>query len=170
MTMSEVNDALKRQITTWRPNRILGIGDDARRLLQSYAAASSACELETLETKVAAERLLSAESERRYDFALVAGYLEHVDSAKGGTVIARLRDVLARRLCILVGASGENDGESIWSDSELSAFGLTLLNRYEEGGRQLRLYGFDIASYKQTPDWLSPRHWAHPELWGRFRW
>jgi hypothetical protein len=170
MSMSELNDSLTRQIKALQPRRLMAIGDDARRLLRSYTDATTRCELEFLETEEAAERLPSVESERRYDFALVAGYLEYVDSAKGGAVIARLRDVLAHRLCVLVGKRQEDGKQPTWSDSELSAYGLTLLGRYQEGGKQLRLYGFDIASYKQTPDWLSPRHWAHPELWGKFRW
>jgi len=168
--MSQSKDPLTRQIEAWQPRRLVAIGNDARRLLQSYTDAATRCELELLETEDAAERLLSVESERRYDFALVAGYLEHVDRAKGGAVIARLRDVLTRRLCVVVGRREENGGETTWSDSELSAFGLTLLRRFDENDKQSRLYGFDIASYKQTPDWLSPRHWAHPELWGKFRW
>jgi len=29
---------------------------------------------------------------------------------------------------------------------------------------------FDIRQYKETPDWLNPRNWAHPERWNKFRW
>ncbi len=168
--MSEAVDPLTRQLQAWRPRRLIAVGDDARRLLRDYAEAESECTLEVVETKSAAERLLSLENERCYDFGLVAGYLERVDSATGSAVIARLRDVLTRRLCVVIGTEKEPRGETIWSDAELSAFGLTLLSRFEEDGSLARLYGFDIASYKQTPDWLSPRHWAHPELWGKFRW
>lgn len=168
--MTDTDDPLTSQLKAWQPRRLIAVGEDAQRLLRDYAGASPQCELETLETKDAAERLQSLESERRYDFALIAGYLERVDSAEGGAVIARLRDVLARRLCVVVGAGKEGCGESTWSDAELSAFGLTLLSEFEEGGKKARLYGFDIASYKQTPEWLSPRHWAHPELWDKFRW
>jgi hypothetical protein len=32
------------------------------------------------------------------------------------------------------------------------------------------IYGFDLGSYKATPDWLNARHWAHPEHWGKYRW
>ncbi len=146
------------------------MGGDAPRLLRDYVDAERSCELEIVDTADAAERLRSLQSERRYDFALVAGFLEDVDGTTGSAVIARLRDVLARRLCVVVDFKKAARGETPWSDAELSAFGLTLLSRLEEEGKQARLYGFDIASYKRTPDWLSPRHWAHPELWGKFRW
>ncbi len=29
---------------------------------------------------------------------------------------------------------------------------------------------FDIAHYKTIPDWLNSRHWANPDLWGKYRW
>lgn len=168
--MSAAADPLTRQLKQWQPRTLIAVGDGASRLLRDYAEATPGCALEAVETERAAEKLLSLENERRYDFALVAGYLERVDSAEGSAVIARLRDVLARRLCVMIGTVKETSRETIWSDAELSAFGLTLLSRFEEAGKQARLYGFDIASYKQTPDWLNPRHWAHPELWGKFRW
>ena len=32
------------------------------------------------------------------------------------------------------------------------------------------VYVFDINDYKETPDWLSPRNWANPEMWDKYRW
>ncbi len=168
--MSPALNPLTRQLETWRPRTLLGVGDDAPGLLRGFTEATADCALEIVETQSAEERLLSLQNEQRYDFALVAGYLEQVDSAQGSAVIARLRDVLARRLCVIVRTEKETERETRWSDAEMSAFGLTLLSRFEDGGKTARLFGFDIASYKQTPDWLSPRHWAHPERWGKFRW
>lgn len=168
--MGEANDPLTRQLKAWQPRTLIAVGDDAPHLLGEYLKLSSQCELERVATKGAAERLLSLESKRRYDFALVAGYLERVEAAEGSAVLARLRDVLARRLWLMVTITGDAKGKTPWSDAELSAFGFTLLNRLEENGKSARLFGFDIASYKRTPDWLNPRHWAHPELWEKFRW
>lgn len=168
--LSDADDLLTRQLQSLQPRRLIAVGEDAPRLLRGYADTAPRCELEAIRNEDAVERLQSLKSERRYDFALVAGYLERVDSAQGSAVIARLRDVLARRLCVLVATEKSTGSDTIWSDAELSAFGFTLLSRFEENGKQASLYGFDIASYKQTPDWLNPRHWAHPELWGKFRW
>jgi hypothetical protein len=168
--MRAADDLLTRQLQAWQPRSLIAVGDYAQQLLRNYADAAADCEFELVEPNHAVERVLAIGSERRYDFALIAGYLERVDSAIGGAVIARLRDVLARRLCVLVRTKDETASKTIWSDAELSAFGLTLLSHFEQDGKQLRFYGFDIVSYKQTPDWLNPRHWAHPELWGKFRW
>ena len=168
--LSEADDPLTRQLKEWRPRSMIAVGGEAERLLEEYAAEASDCVVETVAGDDASRRLQSLASERRYDFALVAGYLERVDSSEGGAVIARLRDVLARRLCVMVATDETSAAQTAWSDSEFSAFGLTLLSRDRQGEKTARLFGFDIASYKQTPDWLSPRHWAHPELWGKFRW
>ncbi len=32
------------------------------------------------------------------------------------------------------------------------------------------VFNYDIRDYKHTPDWLNARHWANPELWGKYRW
>ncbi|WP_407275015.1 DUF6231 family protein [Halothiobacillus sp. DCM-1] len=29
---------------------------------------------------------------------------------------------------------------------------------------------YSIRDYKTVPDWLNPRHWAHPERWDQSRW
>lgn len=29
---------------------------------------------------------------------------------------------------------------------------------------------YHIGEYKPVPDWLNPRHWAHPERWNKSRW
>ena len=168
--MSPEASPLSRQLESWAPRTLLAVGGDAAAMLRDFADSTPECALEILESNIAARTLAAYENAQRYDFALVAGYLEMVDAGTGSAVIARLRDVLARRLCVIV-RSDEKKGEPTrWSDAELAAFGLTLLSRFEDEGSKARLYGFDIASYKQTPDWLNPRHWAHPELWGKFRW
>ena len=33
-----------------------------------------------------------------------------------------------------------------------------------------RLFGYDVGTYKTTPDWLNADHWANPELWNKHRW
>lgn len=83
------------------------------------------------------------------------------------SAIARLRDVYATRLWVLARTHGNANPNAATS---LRALGLSLLTSSTDGGTTDALYGYDIASYKQTPDWLSPKDWAHPELWNKFRW
>ncbi len=159
-----------RQLEAWKPRSLIAVGDGAIALLREFVDAQPDRVLDVVTTETAADCVLSLDSARRYDFGLVAGYLEHVDGAQGSAVIARLRDVLVKRLCVIVPSGEDAEGQSSWSDAEMSAFGLKLLARFKHDGADARLFGFDIASYKQTPDWLNPKHWAHPEMWGKFRW
>lgn len=151
-----------------RPASILALGPGADVPFRGYLRAHPQCRLEHL----AREALPAAlEGLGRFEFGYVARTLEHMPPEAAEKVLSRMRDLHAKRLCVVLpveGAAGRR-GRS-WSHEELIARGLTLLARYEEAGEPLHLYGFDVATYKRTPDWLNPRHWAHPELWDRYRW
>lgn len=100
----------------------------------------------------------------RFELAVLeASLLAQLEGQSGPSVIARLRDLHGGRFVVGVAAA---DRER-WSDRALYALGLTRLTECGEG--QV-LFGFDIASYKTTPDWLNPKFWAHPERWGQDWW
>ncbi len=123
----------------------------------------------TVDAPDAVESLIAESSTRRYDFGVTAGYLEFADKKTGAALIARLRDVLVRRLCVILPSAARAEATA-WTDGELTAFGLTLLGTSKHEVEGQRVYGFDISSYKRTPDWLNPRHWANPERWNKDRW
>ena len=77
-----------------------------------------------------------------------------------GELLAALRDRANRRILVHVGEA--RIGETI--DQQLVSLGYRRLAADEA------LYLFDIDTYKDTPDWLNPRNWANPELWGKYRW
>lgn len=35
----------------------------------------------------------------------------------------------------------------------------------EDTAAQVRIYSYDLDTYKTVPDWLNARYWAHPERW-----
>ncbi len=47
-------------------------------------------------------------------------------------------------------------------DAAFRALGFTLSVTDADG---IRVYDFDLATYKMVPDWLNARFWAHPERW-----
>lgn len=96
----------------------------------------------------------------QFDFAVLQDLPGPMDKAGAEALVAQLRDISARRILWLL------DRDAAWSRNELLALGFRLLDQASEQ----RLYGYDIDNYKTTPDWLSPRHWANPELWNKFRW
>ena len=81
-------------------------------------------------------------------------------------VLSRLRDLLARRVLVLV----RPDAGADWARSVLISCGYTHHARCTHGDGTVELYQFDIATYKPTPDWLGPSNWANPELWDKYRW
>lgn len=103
----------------------------------------------------------------RHDAALVLGVLESLPHRRGVELLQALRDVYASR--ILVGVQAPE-----WTRSRFLGLGFTTLgmHRNDLGGssNQLALYGYDLATYKHTPDWLNADYWANPDLFGRYRW
>ena len=75
-------------------------------------------------------------------------------------LLAALRDRANRRVVVHMGEA--RIGGAI--DQQLVSLG------YKRQAPDEALYLFDIETYKDTPDWLSPRNWANPELWDKFRW
>ncbi|NIR28926.1 MAG: hypothetical protein GWN84_06350 [Gammaproteobacteria bacterium] len=118
------------------------------------------------------ERLIERLTELgRFDLAFVIETVEHMDKEAAVKVLARLRDVHARRLYVLAPIGvGEDDQASRWEDIDFWGYGFTRVGRYERDGHPLHLYGFDIDHYKITPDWLNAKYWANPELFGKYRW
>lgn len=116
------------------------------------------------------DALLRELAERgRVDFALVRGVLEALDRASGDALVAALRDRFAKRFCVVI-AEPRQGPAGPWTANELRALGLTPWAEQTEDDRVVHAYGYDIGTYKKTPDWLNARHWAHPELWDKFRW
>jgi len=141
-----------------QPQRYLVIGDPAP--LDPYPeghTAQAACPV-YLPLQGATDAL---PEHGRQDLVLVGG-LERLSRAEGEILLSRLRDLYARRVLVCL-ALGDT-----WRQNDLTAFAFTRLATLGDG--MGTLYGFDVGTYKTTPDWLNPRYWANPELWGKYRW
>jgi hypothetical protein len=101
--------------------------------------------------------------QQRFALAAAAGVFERLHTDTAAALLAALRDRCAQR--VLVALPGRP-----WSAQDMRGFGFESLGTVRAGAAVLGTYGFDIDRYKRTPDWLNARHWANPELWGRFRW
>lgn len=73
-------------------------------------------------------------------------------------LLAALRDQWADRIVLLVPESVDA--------RQLTALGFTPSDS-DDGYTQ---FEFDIAHYKNTPDWLNAKGWANPQNWDKFRW
>lgn len=161
---------LSRRLSTYAPASLLAIGPQAASLLAAYQRDHPDRPVTLLDphgTCEGAALLEALATHGRFDFALVRGVLERVDADSGAHLMARLRDVHARRFCVALSVSND---EHTWRASELIAMGLTHWSSESMKEASVEIYGFDVGTYKATPDWLNARHWAHPEHWGKFRW
>lgn len=77
--------------------------------------------------------------------------------------LAQLKNMFNGIICVMPEAPIPVT-ESSWIPA-LRSLGFNLLRQADEWAMC-----YDIASYKAVPDWLNPRHWAHPERWNKARW
>lgn len=166
MAMNTLARDLMSLILQARPQRLLAVGQyacDVCDLLRATTA--DAIELRRLAHYSGLDDLPTWTA----DLAVVTGVLETLPKPAGAALIARLRDVQARRLILLL-TRDEGGEQTRWTAQELLALGLRHQLSQTDAGRAWTIYSFDIATYKPTPDWLNPAQWAHPERWDKERW
>lgn len=138
-----------------RPTEVLCLGGEAYDVL-----ADTGLPLRPIEPEIV---LNPPKDFGRFDLAVVAGLLEQVERPQGSAVVARLRDLHARRLLVkVVLASEPSQG---WTRNDMLSLGLREVLRVRPPQQALGLYQYNVYDYKLTPDWFNPRNWAHPHLW-----
>ena len=159
------------RLASYQPATILAIGPRAGALTSDYHEAHPDCRMSYLD----AEGTLGADSllgelagHGRFDFAILRGVLERADADTG----AHRAGALARRTrqALLFGIRSRATVITRGNTSALIAMGLAHWSRETVNAAVLEIYGFDLGTYKATPDWLNARHWAHPQQWGKQRW
>ncbi len=91
------------------------------------------------------------------DVALIIDALNTLDAAAARAHIAHVRNFIAPRILVA------SDSRCALSSLDFLALGFDLL--IEDKANATSLYRYDIETYKQVPDWLNARYWAHPERW-----
>lgn len=64
---------------------------------------------------------------------------------------------------VLVEHSGSPNASDMLADEQFFAFGFRVLEKSVVPDGQRSIYAFRLSDYKQAPDWLNARFWAHPE-------
>lgn len=65
---------------------------------------------------------------------------------------------------VLVEHTSTGSGLKLLGDEQFFAYGFRRLGQNTEvSGLQQRWYTYSLRDYKQSPDWLNARFWAHPE-------
>lgn len=135
------------------PRQVLCVGDAAGPLLAD-------CGLKLCEAQPR-ELLRRDYDSVRFDLALIVGVLDELPRPEGFALLARVRDLLARRLLLqLVVHENSDDG---WTRRDVLGMGLEEVMR--SGGNGIGVFQFNLYDYKLTPDWLNAENWAHPHQW-----
>ncbi len=150
---------VERVLRVRQPRSLLAVGEQAHALLARYTSGTD-CRYVAL-----AEANVATLADERFDLALVA---PATGPGKTAVVqlVAALRDRYARHLLV----AARIDTRNGLTPAEYLALGMRHVGDYGSEALAHALYEFDIVDYKHTPDWLNSQHWAHPELFDKFRW
>jgi hypothetical protein len=89
--------------------------------------------------------------------ALGIDALNGLDALQAQHLISQARLYAAPRILLAV------QPDCALDEAAFRALGFTLA--VSDTTSNLRLYDYDLATYKTVPDWLNARYWAHPERW-----
>lgn len=133
---------------------------------QGADCVASACRAAHSDCAVAIGMPAEVYAAGRYDIAILIGCIEHLEKTAALALIARLRDVQAASLLVAapIGLSWPGHA-SYWDEQEFLGLGMQVYARLACDAGALLLYRYDIRDYKQVPDWLNSKYWAHPERW-----
>ncbi len=148
-----------RYLEGCHPQSLLALGADAAACVSAYRAVDA--------NNMTGMSVASVvQTDARYDAAILMGCIEHMDKKAALALIARLRDAQAKNL--LVGAplgSGLTGQRSLWIEQDFLALGMQVYQRLDCAAATMILCCYNIHDYKQVPDWLNSKYWAHPERW-----
>lgn len=124
----------------------------------------SVCALDAAAHQLAAQVLPNTPVRRHEDapgptcaLALGIDALNGLDAQQAQHLISQTRLYVAPRILLAVQESCALD------EATFRALGFTLA--ITDTAESLRIYDYDLATYKTVPDWLNARYWAHPERW-----
>ncbi|MEH6564662.1 MAG: DUF6231 family protein [Halopseudomonas sp.] len=165
------NATLLSILEHYQPARLLCVSQSRIPAVEAFCAAHGATRL-TLSDQVP---LPEAVANQRYDLAIIADQLEHLPQRLGVELLAGLRNLSASRLAVLV----DLKQTPTWQENDFFALALQRHASFTQSGdedvganhkRTLALYTYDLADYKQVPDWLNAKYWANPENFDKYWW
>ena len=148
------------------PSNMLIIGPVGQSLVGAYLSGHPQCQATIIEPDDIMPKL---DGLGRYDLVFVSHVLETLPFEKGVQLVARLRDIHAKRLVLSVLTEGENSAAD-WRKTDFLSLGLVQLAENTSNNKKIHVFGYDVLNYKTNPDWLNSRYWAHPELYDKHWW
>ena len=152
---------VERALQAVRPSSLLAVGAAAADVLAPFSRQGDCryLALPAPDTKPLADQTC-------FDLALVSSGADAGVKLPLLHLLAALRDRYARHLYVAL----ETPARASLTHTDFMALGMRHVANYGGDATTHALYAFNIIDYKNTPDWLNNQHWAHPELFDKFRW
>lgn len=145
-----------------QPASLLCISREPIPAVSAFSAAHAGCTV-TCTDQVPLPAELSS---RRYDLAIVADQLEALAMRTGVELLAGLRNLSVSRMAVLVDLQ-QAEG---WQENDFFGLAMQRHARFSKDDRSLTLFTYDLADYKNVPDWLNSKYWANPEMFDKYWW
>lgn len=160
-SLQRPQEVLGSQLAELLPARLLCVGESRLPVVEAYRAAHP----EHLVRHCHAGPLPEVAAQERYDLALFSDCLEHLAKPDAEQLVGGVRNLNASRISVLVDLNACD-----WSENDFYALAMQRVARFQRPGQELTLFGYDLLNYKQVPNWLNARFWAHPENFGKYWW
>lgn len=145
-----------------QPASLLCISRQPIPAVSAFCAAHAGCEL----TRTDQVPLTAELTSRRYDLAIVADQLEALAMRTGVELLAGLRNLSVSRMAVLVDLQ-QAEG---WQENDFFGLAMQRHARFNKDDRSLTLFTYDLADYKNVPDWLNSKYWANPDMFDKYWW
>lgn len=153
--------ALAALLDRYAPQRLLLVGATRLPAVEAFLQAHPGCQVD----RCAAGDLPPQLAAQRYDLALLADCLEHLDRRRALQLVGGIRNLNSNRVAVLVDLSAAGTNET-----DFYALAMQASERFRRDQQTLTLFTYDLREYKQVPDWLNAKFWANPENFGKYWW
>jgi len=153
--------ALAALLDRYAPQRLLLVGASGIPAVEAFRQAHPDCQVHG----AAAGELPAELAAQRYDLALLADCLEHLERRAALQLVGGIRNLNSSRVAVLVDLA-----EAGVAEIDFYALGMQASERFQRDDQTLTLFTYDLREYKQAPDWLNAKFWANPENFGKYWW
>ncbi|WP_371368998.1 DUF6231 family protein [Pseudomonas sp. QL9] len=153
--------ALAALLDRYAPKHLLLVGATRIPAVDAFLQAHPDCQLDSC----AAGPLPADLAAKRYDLALLADCLEHLERRDALQLVGGIRNLNSSRVAVLVDLQAAGARET-----DFYALAMQASERFQRDEQTLTLFTYDLREYKQVPDWLNAKFWANPENFGKYWW
>ena len=159
---------LKKDIATSKPASLLSLTTLDLDIENLFHVSNTV----SIRSAEALDRYLeSSPADRKFDLAVILFEVKNIKNDSYLHLISKLRDTDCSRVYLACSVPPKVADKQY--DACVRALGFKLLHVYNLQSADkvnICLYYYDIYDYKEVPDWLNDRFWAHPNMWDKARW